>query len=136
MPKQPVCIVVDDEPRVRTLLRMVLESGGFETLEAGDGLEAASVLRSRARYIDLVVSDMNMPLMNGLALAALVRAEFPGTPFILVTGYAADPVEGVQVLQKPFLPAALLSAANEVLARSPASAPPQGASFLPGPQIA
>ena len=130
-------MVVDDEPGVRAFLRMVLDNAGFETLEACDGLEAAAVLRTRDQQVDLVVSDMNMPLMNGLALAALVRAEFPGTRFILVTGYAASPVEGVQVLQKPFLPATLISAAHEVLARSPASAvPAREVSVLPGAQMA
>jgi FixJ family two-component response regulator len=65
-----------------------------------------------------------MPLMNGQALAASVTVEFPRTPIILITGYTATPIAGVAMLQKPFLPGALLGAARDALARSrPAAAP-------------
>jgi CheY-like chemotaxis protein len=118
----PVCLVVDDEPRVRTYISIVLQSGGFETIEAGNGVLALEALRTHPRKVDLIVSDISMPLMNGQALAASVKAEFPGTAIILITGYTATPSADVPMLQKPFLPGALLGAASEALARSRSTA--------------
>jgi CheY-like chemotaxis protein len=113
-----VCLVVDDEPRVRGYLRAVMQTGGFETIEADNGIHALEELRSCARHVDLMVSDVNMPLMNGHALASRVRSEFPTTAIVLITGYTATPAsDGSPVLQKPFLPAVLLEAAAEALAR-------------------
>jgi CheY-like chemotaxis protein len=114
----PICLVVDDEPRVRTYLCIVLQSGGFETIEACNGVQALEVMRSAEHKVDLVISDVSMPVMNGHALASSVRSEFPGTPMILITGYTATPIHDIPTLQKPFLPGVLLEAANEALARS------------------
>jgi two-component system chemotaxis response regulator CheY len=113
----PLCLVVDDEPRVRTYITIVLQSGGFETIEAENGVRALDALRSHPRKVDLIVSDVSMPLMNGQALAASVNVEFPGIPIILITGYTPTPTADVPMLQKPFLPGALLSAASDALAR-------------------
>ena len=120
----PICLVVDDEPRVRTYLCIVLQSGGFETVEAGNGIQAIERLRSTIQKVDLIVSDISMPVMDGHALASAVRAEFPGTPIILITGYIPNPTMDIVILQKPFLPAVLLDAASGALARSRAAAAP------------
>ncbi len=120
----PLCLVVDDEPRVRTYISIVLQSGGFETIEAGNGIQAMETLRSSPNRVDLVISDISMPLMNGHALASSVRAEFPGIAIILITGYTATPTADVPMLQKPFLPGALLGAATAALARSRTAAAP------------
>jgi CheY-like chemotaxis protein len=113
----PLCLVVDDEPRVRTYISIVLQSGGFETIEAGNGIQALETLRTNPLKVDLVISDISMPLMNGHVLATSVKAEFPETAIILITGYTATPTSDVPMLQKPFLPGALLGAASEALAR-------------------
>jgi CheY-like chemotaxis protein len=119
MSASPICLVVDDEPRVRGYLRTVMQNGGFETLEADNGVQALAELRGCAKHVDLIVSDVNMPLMNGHVLASRVRSEFPTTAIVLITGYTATPApDGPPVLQKPFLPAVLLQAATEALARS------------------
>ena len=115
---KPLCLVVDDEPRIRTYLSIVLQSGGFDTIEAGNGIQALEALRAAAHKVDLIISDVSMPLMNGHALASSVRTEFPGTPIILITGYTATPTTDIPILQKPFLPDILLGAASEALARS------------------
>lgn len=118
----PTCLIVDDEPRILVYLRAVLQNGGFDTLEASNGSEALAVLRSERLKVEVVVSDVSMPVMSGLALAASVRAEFPEIPVILVSGYAAVPVEGIPLLQKPFLPAALLGMVRDAIESSRAAA--------------
>jgi CheY-like chemotaxis protein len=112
-----ICLVVDDEVRVRGYIRTVLQGAGHEVLEAEDGMQAVETLR-RVAGVKLIIADIHMPLMNGLELAELVSVEFPDTPILLVSGYTSTPaIEGVPVLQKPFLPAALLRVADDVVLR-------------------
>jgi CheY-like chemotaxis protein len=123
MTTKPICLVVDDEPGVRTYISIVLQGGGFETVEAEHGVQALELLRTHPRKIDLIVSDVSMPKMNGQALAAAVRVEYPGTPILLISGYSDAPTTDGVVLMKPFLPAELLGAASRALGRSrPAAA--------------
>ena len=81
---------MDDTPPVRAELARALREAGLEVLEAGDGAEAWRVLQ-RGR-VDLLVTDMNMPVMDGLKLIALVRGEgaHRTTPIVVVTAEAAD----------------------------------------------
>ena len=70
--------------------------------------------------VDLLVSDIQMPLMDGITLACSVRAEFPAIPLILVSGYAEIeeaklPDTGFEFVQIPFHPATLLSAVKKVM---------------------
>jgi two-component system chemotaxis sensor kinase CheA len=78
-------LVVEDSITARTLLKNILETAGYETLSAVDGMDALARLRSEK--IDLVVSDVDMPRMNGFDLTARVRAsrEFADLPVVLVT---------------------------------------------------
>jgi two-component system cell cycle sensor histidine kinase/response regulator CckA len=81
--------------------------------------------------VDLVVSDIRMPLMDGFTLACSVRAEFPAIPLILVSGYAEIeqanlPNSGFEFVQLPFHPATLLSAVKKVMA-SMKTPPPEWA---------
>jgi two-component system chemotaxis sensor kinase CheA len=76
-------LVVDDSPTTRSILRNVLSAAGYAVQTAADGVEA--VERLRTRPFDLVVSDVEMPRMNGFELARQVKARF-GLPIILVTG--------------------------------------------------
>ena len=81
----PRVLVVDDAVIVREVERSILEQAGYEVEAAGDGLEAMSLLAQRP--CDLVVSDIDMPRMNGLELTARIRAtpRFAQLPVILVT---------------------------------------------------
>jgi putative two-component system response regulator len=85
-PAVPRCLVVDDEPRLRYVLRRLLESDGFECFEAGDGVEALDVL---ARVpVTLVLSDLRMPRMDGLELLQQVVARSPETAVLLISAVA------------------------------------------------
>lgn len=88
-------LVVDDDPFVRDVLTMILEAGGFEVDVAGDG--AAALARHGANPADLIISDMNMPAMDGLELIKRVRSRDDDVPIIILTAnnqisYAIDAI--------------------------------------------
>jgi CheY-like chemotaxis protein len=113
-------LVVDDEPSVRTFIGAVLRSDGFQTIEAENGVQALELMRKLGTGVDLLVSDIKMPKMDGITLACSVRAEFPAIPLILVSGHAEieqaeHPDADFEFVQKPFLPATLLSKVKRVM---------------------
>jgi two-component system chemotaxis sensor kinase CheA len=78
-------LIAEDSITARTLLRNIIESAGYETVSAVDGLDALALLRTEE--IDLVVSDVDMPRLNGFELTTRIRAsrEFADLPVLLVT---------------------------------------------------
>ena len=100
-------LVVEDEPVVRSLVVEVLNDLGYETLEAGEASEALEITESQQR-IDLMVSDVGLPGMNGRQLAEIVRQQRPGLKVLFATGYAesfaANDLLGpdMAVMTKPF----------------------------------
>jgi two-component system cell cycle sensor histidine kinase/response regulator CckA len=115
-----ISLVVDDEPSVRSFIVVVLQGDGFQTIEAENGVQALEQMRKLGGAVDLLVSDIRMPLMDGITLACSVRAEFPAIPLILVSGYAEIeqaklPNSGFEFVQLPFHPATLLSAVKKVM---------------------
>ncbi len=113
-------LVVDDDSRVRSYMRAILQSAGVNVLEAGDGLEALEVFHASKSRVDLVITDIRMPRMSGTALASSLRSDAPAIPLILVSGEGApvdivDPRNGVLFIEKPFAPKVLLEAASQFL---------------------
>ena len=118
---QRLVLVVDDEPPVRAYIRDVLQRNGYQIIEADRAVHAIELARGVGTAIDLMITDINMPEMDGVALARLMKAEFPFTKVLLVTGFgldAADDVADLNILRKPFTPADLLAAVRELLAES------------------
>jgi CheY-like chemotaxis protein len=117
-------VIVDDEQSVRTYIKTVLENEGFQTLEAENGVQALERLIQVTNTVALVVSDVKMPEMDGIALARAVRARFPAIPVVLVSGYA-DPNTldelKLEVVSKPFLPAELVAAVRKAIRSRPKS---------------
>jgi CheY-like chemotaxis protein len=99
-------LVVEDEPLVRMVVVEVLRDAQFEVLEAGDGFEALEVLRKSA--VDLLMTDIQMPRMNGYQLVEAALARWPSMKILLVTGYARESVPdsvasaALHTLNKPF----------------------------------
>ena len=79
-------LIVDDNPNMSVLLSDILEIFDFKGSYAGDGAEALEKLR-RGKY-DLVFTDLRMPKMDGLDLLRAIKAEHPGLPVVVVTGYS------------------------------------------------
>jgi two-component system cell cycle sensor histidine kinase/response regulator CckA len=90
-------VVVDDEETVNRLVTRYLTHLGYTVLAATSGEEALAIVRRRIPPIDLVLSDVVMPGMDGTELASLVLAECPGPAIVLMTGQWADDVERVNV---------------------------------------
>jgi two-component system cell cycle response regulator CpdR len=108
-PRPATVLVVDDLESFRVMLRRQLVSLGHTVLEAADGAEAIEVVRSRRGGLDLVLTDVVMPAMNGTEVAACICAEYPGLPVVLMSAYAPAGLTRVgfqngivPVLQKPF----------------------------------
>ncbi|HVU20009.1 MAG TPA: response regulator [Rhizomicrobium sp.] len=99
-------LVVEDEPLVRMVAVEVLRDSGYEVLEAGDGLEALEVLRGSA--VDVLITDVQMPRMNGYQLAEAAIDRWPGLKVLIVTGYARENVSAriasaaIHTIHKPF----------------------------------
>src|SRR6185312_8500116 len=87
-PRPATVLVVDDLESFRVMLRRQLVSLGHIVLEAADGAEAIEVVRSRRGELDLVLTDVVMPAMNGTEVAACLCAEYPGLAVVLMSAYA------------------------------------------------
>lgn len=106
-----IILVVDDQESVRGLLRRQLSDRGHTVLEAADGAEGLHLVRRRNGAVDLILSDVVMPQMNGTELATAIGVEFPDIPVVLMSAFAPAGVARVglgetivPVLQKPFDP--------------------------------
>lgn len=112
-------LVVEDEPRVREILRMFLEEDQHQTVMAANGQEGLE--RFQEGSFDLVLTDRVMPGMDGQELATAIRALNPAQPIIMLTGYGdlssgGPMVEGVDlVVGKPFSLKVLRQAISDVL---------------------
>jgi len=108
-------LVVDDESSMRFLLRMILESAGYEVVEAPHG--AAALERAKESPPDLVVTDLMMPVMNGRDLVGRLRAD-PETariPILLISANPHADVAAVDaIVGKPFHPEAVVEAARSL----------------------
>jgi two-component system, cell cycle sensor histidine kinase and response regulator CckA len=111
-----LAIVVEDEPAVRGIVVRVLREEGFEVLEAADGTEALALIGQvqTTGRLQLVVTDLAMPLMGGRQLAEQLRAAGHEVPLLFISGYTDEEIErlglvaaGDDVLRKPFSPTAL-----------------------------
>jgi two-component system cell cycle sensor histidine kinase/response regulator CckA len=117
-------LLVEDEEGLRQLNARGLTSRGYTVLEAGNGVEAIEVLEKSGRQVDLVVSDVVMPEMDGPTLLRELRVRNPTLKIIFVSGYAEDafqkhlPADGKQFafLAKPFTLKQLVNVVKETLA--------------------
>ena len=115
-------LLVEDEPAVRRIARLALESQGYRVLEAESGEDAVGTADTHPGPIHLLVTDVVMPGMGGREVAEAVRRRRPGLPVLFMSGYTDDAVvrHGVSqsadaFLQKPFAPLGLARKVREVL---------------------
>jgi signal transduction histidine kinase len=117
-------LVVEDDPAVRMLVREVLEELRYQPVEFADPLEALPYLASEAR-IDLMISDVGLPGMNGRQLAEMARAHRPGLPILFITGYAENAAiragflgANMAMITKPFSLTDLAAKVSQMVALS------------------
>src|SRR5262249_39783166 len=114
-PTTPTILVVEDEHLVRPVYCRMLEGVGFRVLEAADGDGAIQLSQQHPGPIDLLVTDVMMPRMNGLELANRLQQQRPKLKVLFVSGFMNMRELGREigvstdnVLQKPFMPEALI----------------------------
>jgi CheY-like chemotaxis protein len=108
-------LLVEDDSAVRAGLRRMLDAAGYDVLEAVDGAAALSTIQRAEQPVNVVLSDMAMPALDGRALARELRARWPALPLILMSGFADraaldQDTPGLVVLQKPLAADALVAA--------------------------
>ncbi len=118
-------LLVEDDEGVRRLARLALETFGYRVFEAAQGREALELLRSGSPTIQLVITDVVMPEMNGRELVEELRKQCQQTKVLFMSGYTDDAVvrNGVLeaaefFLQKPFTPTTLARKVHEILGTS------------------
>lgn len=116
-------LIAEDEEPLRSLIVRALAQEGHEVVEAGDGAEALDVLTREDGRFDLLLTDIRMPLMDGIALALSAARDYPGLVILLMTAYAdqrerASGLEALihDVIAKPFTLAEIKIAVAEALA--------------------
>ena len=121
-------LVVEDDPQVRGVVRRALQLAGYVVYEAITGLAAINFMAAHPGEIDLVVSDVVMPGVNGRELAEQLRTAHPDLPILFMSGYPGAEIErrGLNVIhasfiQKPFTPDAMVTAVNAALSQRSSS---------------
>lgn len=122
-----VILLVEDDERVRTLARRVLEIHGYVVLAAADGNEALRICAAYPSTIQLIITDMVMPYLGGSDLIKLVRTYYPSIKSLCISGYTNHMIAQQSIaipcqafLQKPFTPQVLARKVREVLDASEA----------------
>jgi CheY-like chemotaxis protein len=102
-------LIADDEDSMRSLVARAIAMDGHETVIAADGAEALDVLTGDTRAFDLLLTDIKMPIMDGIALALAAARDFPDLVILLMTGFAdqrerASGLDAIvhDVVTKPF----------------------------------
>ncbi len=119
-------LLVEDEPSILRMARMMLERNGYSVLPAVTPTEAVEKAKNHSGSIELLMSDVVMPEMNGRDLAVKITALFPDIRLLFMSGYSMDVIahqdvldDGVAFLQKPFSMEDLMKKVRNVLDNAP-----------------
>ena len=115
-------LLAEDETSLRELIARALRQDGHDVVANGDGAEALEALSRDQGRFDLLLTDIRMPIMDGIALALAAGRDHPELPILLMTGYAdqRERAHGLQllihdVISKPFSLATIRDAVNGAL---------------------
>ena len=115
-------LIAEDEEAIRSLIARSLRQDGHEIMTANDGAEALDVLVRHQGAFDLLLTDIRMPVMDGIALALAAARDHPDVTILLMTGYADQRERGYgldtlihDVISKPFSLGIMRSVVNEAL---------------------
>jgi CheY-like chemotaxis protein len=115
-------LIAEDEETLRELCARALATDGHQVKAAGDGSEALDMLAGGKEQFDLLLTDIRMPIMDGIALSLAAARDYPDMTILLMTGYAdqrerASGLDAIihDVIAKPFSVATLRATVNEAL---------------------
>jgi two-component system cell cycle response regulator CpdR len=121
----PRVLIADDEDSMRTLVARAIAMDGHQTVTAEDGAEALDILTREQGMFDLLLTDIQMPVMDGIALALTAARDFPELKILLMTGFAdqRERASGLNaivhdVVTKPFSVHDIRTAVADALAAS------------------
>jgi two-component system cell cycle sensor histidine kinase/response regulator CckA len=124
-------LLVEDDQLVRQIARRILQSHGYTVLEARNGNEALQILKQQRGPIDLMLTDLVMPGLNGRELASRLTSRYPEMKVLFMSGYVDNGVmdknmagPGLVYIQKPFEAHALARKVRELLDSSSLQGPP------------
>jgi len=116
-------LIADDEESMRVLVARAVALDGHDTVTAQDGAEALDILTRDNGAFDLLLTDIQMPVMDGIALALSAKRDYPDLTILLMTGYAAQRERASNlsaiahdVISKPFSVADIRTAVADALA--------------------
>jgi two-component system, cell cycle response regulator CpdR len=119
----PRVLIADDEESMRALVARAIAMDGHDIVTAQDGAEALEILTAENGAFDLLLTDIQMPIMDGIALALTVARDFPKLTILLMTGFAdqrerASNLDAIahDVITKPFSVADIRTAVADALA--------------------
>jgi len=119
----PRVLIADDEDSMRSLVARAIAMDGHDTVTAQDGAEAREILTREQGAFDLLLTDIQMPIMDGIALALSAARDFPRLTILLMTGFAdqrerASNLNAIahDVITKPFSVADIRTAVADALA--------------------
>ena len=114
-------LIIDDNKDILSALKDFFTRKSYEVFSATDGLEGLKLLETEERGFDLVITDLVMPNISGVALISIIKKRFPDTPVIAITGWGEHPealateAQADKVLEKPFELSELDKAINELI---------------------
>ena len=119
-------LVVDDEDNIREITKATLEKFGYRVLTAADGTDAVGVFAQHKDDIELVLTDMAMPFLDGIGTVRAIRRLDPSAKFVVMSGLmnveATAELESLEIngsLTKPFTTETLLTTLFEILRKDP-----------------
>jgi DNA-binding response OmpR family regulator len=128
--QQPVILVADDEVMIRNLVTILMRTEGYSVLTAADGHEGLELSRKYPGVIDLLITDLQMPQLNGADLCAHLLEERPGIKALVMSGLDMREIVSQNInlpfLPKPFDGEALKARVRELLAAPIQPAHPPG----------
>lgn len=121
-------LIVEDEDPVRSVMRLFLEQDGYTVLDAASAIEAFRIVEKHGNKINLLITDVVMPEMNGRELVSRITEFKPDILYLFVSGYSTDDIvrhgvlhARVELLQKPFSPGVLSARVRAILDQAAAA---------------
>ena len=108
MGKSYKLLIIDDDAEILSSMYNYFRKKNYDIVSASNGLDALKILQDDQESFDLIITDLVMPNVGGVAIIAIVKQKHPGTPIIAMTGWGSDPeilaseAQADMVLGKPF----------------------------------